>query len=162
MNCHPEWVAPNPCFKLGHTPRNGAGRLPINRGQLVNELTCPLTKNPTMALHGKPNGPTRGACHERKYGVKSNSDWLARCEYCNASPAAYRVLDQAILRGFVVVLLTEELGVTKISPPIKTRHCKADARLDTSKAFLQALFGLSTLRWASNTKGETLWLACFK
>ncbi len=46
----------------------------------------------------------------------------------------------------MAVLFIEELGATKISPPIKTRHCKTDARLYTSKAFLLARFGVSTLR----------------
>jgi hypothetical protein len=48
--------------------------------------------------------------------------------------------------GLEVVLFTEELGATKISPSIKTRNCKMDERLYTSMAFLQALFGVSTLR----------------
>lgn len=48
----------------------------------------------------------------------------------------------------MVVFSTEELGVTKISPPAKSMRYTITTRLYTSKAFLQARFGVSTLRWA--------------
>jgi hypothetical protein len=50
------------------------------------------------------------------------------------------------LGGLVVVFLSEKLGCTIISPQAKTRHCREDARLYTSKVPLLARFGVSTLR----------------
>jgi len=53
------------------------------------------------------------------------------------------------LGGLIVVLLSGRLGVAIIPPQMKTRHCKADARIYTSKVPFKAFFRVSTLRWAA-------------
>ena len=50
------------------------------------------------------------------------------------------------------VLLSGKLGCAIFLPQIKTRYCRMDARLYTSKVPFQAFFRVSTLRYALNSR----------